>query len=225
VLDFLVIGAHPDDESAITGILLKAKNQGKKTGLICLTKGEAGGFALKETRVKELRMAADLMKLDYFKHMDFPDAGVEFSTESVEKIIPLLREAQPQVVLTIHPDDYHPDHVAVSRIVDRAVFVAGLKKYSTDDQTWHPKQVLYFSLDPRTNPKRPDIIMDITDVYEDKMKVVKCHASQKVSEFIELMSRQYGGLGGFEYGEALYMKQPLRLDTVEALLSENKIGR
>ncbi|WP_432664272.1 PIG-L deacetylase family protein [Wukongibacter baidiensis] len=225
MLDFLVITAHPDDEFAVTGILLKAKKQGKKIGLICFTRGEAGGFALKETRVKELKNAADLLELDYFKHLDFPDAGVEFNSESVERIVPLLREAEAQVILTLHPEDYHPDHVAVSRIVDRAVFVAGLKKHSDDEKTWHPKQVLYFSLDSRTNSKRPDIIFDVTDVFEKKLEVVKCHESQQVSKFAEIRAKSLGGLGGFEYGEALYIKQPLRLDNVDSLISNNKIGR
>lgn len=225
MLDYLVIGAHPDDESAVAGILLKAKKEGKKAGLICLTKGESGGFALKETRVEELKKAAELMELDYFKHLDFPDAGIEFNTESVEKLIPYLREAEAQVVLTLHPDDYHPDHLATSKIVDRAIFVAGLKKHASDDKTWHPKQVLYFSLDRRTNQSRPDIIIDISDVYDKKLEVVKCHDSQMIAQYVELYARFMGGLGGFEYGEGLYIRQPLRLSAVSTLLSNNKIGR
>ncbi|WP_105616552.1 PIG-L family deacetylase [Vallitalea okinawensis] len=225
MIDFLVVGAHPDDESVVTGLLLKAKKEGKKTGLICFTKGEAGGFATKEDRVRELKNAAELLELDYFKHLDHPDAGVEYGIEAVEELVPLLREASPQVVLTIHPDDYHPDHVAVSKTVDRAVFVAGLKKHSSDDKTWHPKQVLYFSLDPRTNSQRPDMIIDISDVYEKKLEVVGCHQSQGIAQFVELSAKQMGMLGGFEYGEGLYIRQPFRLSDINALLSQNKIGR
>lgn len=224
MIDFLFIGAHPDDESSITGMLLKAKQEGKTTGVICFTKGEAGGFATKEQRVDELRHAADILELDYFKHLDFPDAGITFTEEALEALIPLLVESQPQVVITIHPDDYHPDHKAVSQIVDRAVFVAGLKKHM-GEKTWHPKQVLYTSLDKRTNQKRPDIIVDITDVYHKKLEVVGCHASQEIAPYVELGARYLGGLGGFEYGEGLYIRQPLRLSTVDALLSKNKIGR
>lgn len=225
MIDYLVIGAHPDDESSVTGLLLKAKKEGKKTGLICFTKGEAGGFATKEDRVRELKNAAELLDLDYFRHLDHPDAGVEYTTEAVEELVPLLREASPQVVLTIHPDDYHPDHVAVSKIVDRAVFVAGLKKHSNDDKTWHPKQVLYFSLDKRTNARRPDVIIDITDVYDKKLEVVACHETQQIAQYVELGAKQMGMLGGFTYGEGLYIRQPLRLSHVDALLSQNKIGR
>jgi len=225
MLDYLVVAAHPDDECAVAGILLTAKLKGLKTGLITFTQGEAGGFASRETRVQEFRKAAELLELDYAEILDFPDAGVEFSGSAVERLIPLLRKASPRVVLTIHPEDYHPDHLAVSRITDRAVFTAGLKKYSGDGKTWHPNQVLYFSLDPRTNPGRPDLIFDITPVFERKRKVLEAYASQEITEFLETGSRQAGILGGFSRGEGLYLRQPLRLTDPSVLLNENKIGR
>ncbi|MCG8400592.1 MAG: PIG-L family deacetylase, partial [Firmicutes bacterium] len=208
MVDFLFIGAHPDDESSIAGLLLKAKLEGKKTGIVCFTRGESGGFAEKDTRVKELKEAVEYMELDYFKHLEFPDAGVIFSEETVNALIPLLVESQPQVVITIHPDDYHPDHKAVSQTADRAVFVAGLKKHM-GEKTWHPKQVLYTSLDKRSNKYRPDIIVDITDVFEKKLEAAGCHKSQDIAKYVEPCARYYGGLGGFEYGEGLYIRQPL----------------
>ena len=225
MIDYLVVTAHPDDETAVAGLLLQAKAKGLTTGLICLTKGEAGGFAESQTRTEELKKAAELLELDFFRHLDFPDAGIEFSGEAVEKLVPLMREAAARVVLTIHPDDYHPDHLAVSRLVDRVVFVAGLKKHSDDDKTWHPNQVLYYSLDPRSNKNRPDIIFDVTDVYGKKLEVLRAHASQEIEPFIDELSRVYGRMGGFTHGEGLYIRQPLRLNDPKVFLNNNKIGK
>ncbi len=225
MLDYLVVTAHPDDECAVAGLLLQARSAGLKTGLICLTKGESGGFAEKETRVKELAAAVEILGLEYFRHLDFPDAGIEFNTQGVEILVPLLQETRARVILTIHPDDYHPDHKAVSYLVDRAVFVAGLKKSSEAGQTWHPNQVLYFSLDFRTNARRPDIIFDITGFIDTKRKVMEAHASQEVASVLEAMARSMGMLGGFAYGEGLYIGQPLRLASAECLLNSSKIGR
>ncbi|MCH4888977.1 carbohydrate esterase [Acidaminobacter sp. JC074] len=224
MLDYLFIGAHPDDESSVVGMMLKAKNEGKKTGVVILTKGEAGGFATKNTRVEELKKAAEMMDLDVCINLDFPDAGVEFNMTTVDAIIKVLVEHKPKVVLTLHSEDYHPDHRAVSQSVDRAVFVAGLKKHM-GNETWHPQQVLYVSLDQRTNPHRPDLIIDITEVYSLKEKVVSSYESQGILPFVEKHASYYGGLGGFKYGEGLYIKQPLRISTVSSLLNKSKIGR
>ncbi|NLZ77358.1 MAG: carbohydrate esterase, partial [Spirochaetales bacterium] len=156
MLDFLVVTAHPDDESAIAGFLLSAKKQGYKTGIICLTKGESGGFATKEERVREFEEATALLGFDWVRILDFPDAGIEVSTSAVETLIPLFRETEAKTIITLHPEDYHPDHRAVAALVDRVVFVAGLKKHSTDDTTWHPAQVLSIALDARRATRRAD---------------------------------------------------------------------
>lgn len=224
MLDILVVTAHPDDEFVVSGIMLKAKREGKKVGLICHTRGESGGFATKQTRVDELKNCVEYMKLDYFKHLNYPDAGMEFNTETTMNLVELLRETKPQVIFTLHELDYHPDHVAVSKTVDRAVFVAGLKREG-DAGTWHPKQVLYFGLDHRTNPRRPDVIFDIGDVIEEKQKAADFHASQGVGGAVKSMAKRFGRLGGFEYGEGVFIKQPLRLSDVNCLFSENKIGK
>lgn len=224
MLDYLFIGAHPDDESSVMGLMLKAKAAGKKTGVVILTKGEAGGFATEDTRIQELKKASAILDLDVCTHLDFPDAGVIFSEKTVQEILPILVEHQPKVIITLHPDDYHPDHRAVSFSVDRAIFVAGLKKHM-GEKTWHPEQVLYVSLDQRTNQKRPDIILNIEDVYEKKVRAVGSYESQEILPFLERHASYYGALGGFSYGEGFYIKQPLRVDDVTCFLNKSKTGR
>ncbi|MGD1822901.1 MAG: PIG-L deacetylase family protein [Pleomorphochaeta sp.] len=224
MLDILFIGAHPDDEQAIAGTLLLAKKEGLKTGAIILTKGESGGFASKETRVKELNQAAIVMDLDYLKNLDFEDSNVEFSREAVDKIIPYLVETKPKIIITIHPDDYHPDHLAVSKIVDRTVFVAGLKKYM-GDETWHPCQLLYVSLDSRTNEKRPDILINIDEVISEKIKSMKCYRSQQIDEHLLIGCKNLGTLAGCEYAEGLYNRQPIVLDKINSLITKKQYGR
>lgn len=218
MIDILTITAHPDDaEIGVGGILLNAKKQGLKTGLIICTRGESGGIVPMATRVQEAEAAAKIMGYDYFRQLDFPDAGVEVNAANIERLIPLVRECAPQIVLTIHPDDYHPDHKAVSQLVDKTVFVAGLKKHAADTSTWHPHQFFYFSLDPRTNTKRPDIIVDISDVWEEKKKTLNAHGSQKVTDFVERWTQYLGMLGKFPYGEGLYLKQAVKISTIEKL--------
>lgn len=225
MLDFLVITAHPDDEMAVAGLLLKAKKAKYITGLICLTKGESGGFATKEERVAEINAAAKVLGLEYLRILDFPDAGVEATSEGVQTLIPLLRECEARTILTIHPEDYHPDHRAVSALVDRATFVAGLNKYGSDGKTWHPSQVLHFSLDPKRNLRRPDIVMDISDVKQQWLKAIACYPSQEIQPMLEGWASYTGSLGGFPLAEGLYHQMPLRLQDIESLLNTSKGGR
>lgn len=220
MLDYLVITAHPDDETAIAGLLLSAKSRGLSTGLICLTRGEAGAYTKMETRLNEMEKAVKLLDLDYFRHLTFPDAGVEFSTESMNILIPLLRETEARIVLTIHPEDHHPDHLAVSRLVDRAVFTAGLRKNSPDGGTWHPEQIFYFALDPKINSSKPDIIIDVTAFHQEKLKVIAAHKSQPIESFIVNGSAYLGILGGVQWGEGLYTRQPLCLSDPGLLLKK-----
>lgn len=218
MVNILAITAHPDDaEIGVGGILLKAKRHGLKTGLIVCTGGENSGYASKTERRREAEAGAAVLELDYVRFLDFPDAGVEVNTANMQTLIPLIRECAPEVVLTIHPQDYHPDHQAVSHLVDRTVFVAGLKKHAVDAITWYPHQFFYFSLDPRTNTKRPDIIVDISDVWAEKKKALDAHASQKVTEFAEEWARYLGMLGKCAYGEGLYLKHALKISTIEGL--------
>jgi LmbE family N-acetylglucosaminyl deacetylase len=170
-----------------------------------------------KTRVQEAETAAEILKLDYFQQLDFPDAGVEVNASNMERLIPLVRECVPRTVLTINPDDYHPDHQAVSHLVEKTVFVAGLKKHSIDNTTWHPRQFFYFSLDPWTNRKHPDIIVDISDVWEQKKKALAAHASQEITSPVERWAQHLGMLGKCSYGEGLYLKHPLKISDIEML--------
>lgn len=218
MVDMLAITAHPDDaEIGVGGILLKAKRQGLKTGLIICTRGENSGYASKTERSHEASAGAALLELDYVRFLDFPDAGVEVNTANMECLIPLIRVCAPDVVLTIHPQDYHPDHYAVSQLVERTIFVAGLKKYAPDDTTWHPHQFFYFSLDPRTNTHRPEIIVDISDVWAEKKKALDAHASQNVTKSAEEWARYLGMLGKCAYGEGLYLKHAFKISTINGL--------
>ena len=79
------------------------------------TRGESGGYAQKCVREEEAEKAAAILQLDYFAMLDFPDAGMYFSKEAVDALIPHLRKCSPRFVLTLLEEDYHPDHTALQR--------------------------------------------------------------------------------------------------------------
>lgn len=224
MLDILFIGAHPDDEGNISGTLIKARKAGKKVGILTLTKGEAGGFTGGEIREIEMINATKIIGTTYFKHMDFPDAKLRDNEELVQAIIDVLVETTPRTVITTYPIDCHPDHIAVSKAVDRALFMAGLNEY-IGEKSWDLKQVFYLSLDSSANSKKPDLILDVTDVIEEKYAATKCHASQGVADPQMKIAERNGKLGGFKYGEALYRgvtrQHPVKLKSFMPLLVED----
>ena len=218
MVDLLAVTAHPDDlEVCASGIFLKAKKEGLRTGLIVLTRGESGGHAEMETRLSEAREGAARMGIDEFHQMDFPDAGLSFTNEAVEKVAPVIRSCAARVILTLHPDDYHPDHVAASQIARAAAFTGGLNKYASDGSDWHYDAILYMSADRRTNPRRPDLLVDITEEAVGKRAACAAHASQRIEEFAMELSRQDGALISAPYAEGLYLHQALPLHSLRSL--------
>lgn len=219
MLDLCAICAHPDDlEVCCGGIFIKAAQEGLKTGAILLTRGEAGGHASMQQRIQEAQQGAALLALSFFEQLSFPDAALMCERQTIDAVIPLLRAASPRLIFTLHPDDYHPDHVAASRITDAAAFAAGLKKYSADQTDWHYEALYYFSADPRSNPRRPDILVDISDVMEKKLAACRAHASQRVEEYADAYSRSLGAQAGVAFAEGLYAKRALTIPSISRLL-------
>ena len=144
-MDLLVVVPNPDDESfGAGGALLLAKEAGLKTGVLTLTRGEAGrtlGLCppeeLPQVRVEELKRAAAVLQVDYLEVLDYPNAlpegaqgergpatgrGLADHPEAVEAIRTRLLRLRPRFVLTFPPDGIngHPDHVAASRYAREA---------------------------------------------------------------------------------------------------------
>lgn len=221
MVDLLAVCAHPDDlEVCVGGIFAKAKKEGLKTGLVIFTRGESGGYAEQNVREAEGQKAASILDLDYFEMLNFPDAGMYFEKAAVDALIPHLRKCSPKYILTLHEDDYHPDHVAVSKITKAACFTAGLKKHSQDDTDWHYDAILYFGPDHKRNKKRPDIYVDITDVIEIKKQACAAHASQKILDPAVELAKEYGRAAGVEYAEGLFLSESITLDSISGLMKK-----
>jgi LmbE family N-acetylglucosaminyl deacetylase len=73
-LDILAIAAHPDDiELGCSGVLLMEKMQGKKTGIVDLTRGELGSRGNPDLRAKEAARAATILQLDARENLGMAD--------------------------------------------------------------------------------------------------------------------------------------------------------
>ena len=107
-LDFLAFGAHPDDvELGCGATIAKLVSQGKKVGIVDLTKGELGTRGSAEIRTKETNEASKILGITVRENMDFKDGFFRNDEEHQLKIIQVIRKYQPDFVFCNAPDDRH----------------------------------------------------------------------------------------------------------------------
>lgn len=225
-LDLLAFASHPDDvELSCSGTLIKHIKAGKKAGVVDLTRGELGTRGDVETRNKESKASAEIMKLSIRENLDLPDGFLNEDEASLKKIIIAIRKYQPEIVLCNAVSDRHPDHGLGSKLVSRACFLSGLVKIETGQAVWRPKAVYHYIQDRFI---QPDLVVDISDVFEERMKSVMAFQSQffnsgskepetpiSTYEFLEnLKGRllQMGRLINVNYGEGFTVERPVGIN-------------
>jgi LmbE family N-acetylglucosaminyl deacetylase len=170
----LAVLAHPDDETfGMGGTLAYYARQGDAVHLICATRGEVGevdekfmqGFqSIAERRESELRCAAGILGLAGVHFLGYRDSGMPGSPDNshpnalaaapleevASRVAHLIRQLQPQVVLTFDPiGGYkHPDHIAIQRATLRAFMLAGAADCKDELPPYQP-QKLYYHVFPK----------------------------------------------------------------------------
>jgi N-acetylglucosamine malate deacetylase 1 len=219
----LAVSAHPDDlEICCAGTLAKYAQQGVKVSMAVSTDGGAGHMhippkELGEIRHREAEKAAKLIGADFY-WLGFKDAFLFEDIDSRMRFIEVIRKAKPDVIITHDPQDYHPDHRAVSRLMFDASFESGLKNIATESPFHAGVQPLIY-FDKITGAGfDPTEFVDITDTFDIKREMLACHESQiqwlkdhdnvDFFDMMETLSRARGYQCGVKYAEAF------RIETV-----------
>ena len=235
-VDVLAIFAHPDDvELTVGGTLLKLKNLGYRTAALDVTRGEMGTRGTPEIRAGEADDAAKIMKLDLRRNLALADGHVWNDESSRTKLVRVLRELKPRVLLTHQFDDPHPDHNHISLLVREAARLASMKNYDreTGDQKIAAPIVAHSVFSQRVTPS---FVVDVSEFAHAKMEAVRAHASQFYNpnsnepetrltakgflDEIELRMRFFGSLIGTTAGEPFYVREVLNVADPFALLTE-----
>src|SRR5215467_6714816 len=181
-LDVLAIGVHPDDvELGCSGTLINELKLGKKAGILDLTQGELGTRGTVETRYTESAAAAKVIGVQVRENLKMRDGFFRNDEEHQLKLIQAIRKYQPEIILANVLDDRHPDHGRAGHLIADASFLSGLAKIITKDEQgkaqekWRPKYILHYLQDWY---HEPDILVDISDVFEQRMKSIECYTSQ-----------------------------------------------
>lgn len=180
-LDILAFGVHPDDvELGCAGTIMAAIDQGKKVGIVDLTRGELGTRGTPTTRTQEAAAAAKIMGVDVRENLDMADGFFVNDEAHQRKIIALIRKYQPDVILANAPEDRHPDHGRSAKLVSDAAFLSGLRKVETihdgtTQQAWRPAYTFHYIQDRFI---QPSFVIDITKYMDRKIEAVLAYGTQ-----------------------------------------------
>jgi N-acetylglucosamine malate deacetylase 1 len=216
-IDLLAFGAHPDDaELGAAGTLIRAARSGSRTGIVTLTRGEMGSRGSLAERAAEFDAAAAAMGLGHHAMLDLPDGRLASDDRSREAVVRVLRDVRPSIVLAPYWEDRHPDHSAASRIVQDAVFLAGLARLDTGQEPHRPAEIVYYMA---AWEFEPSFVVDISAQFEQKQAVLRCYGSQlhnpdrrstepgtfisseHYGQLLAARAAHYGRLIGKAYGE------------------------
>ena len=236
-LDILAIGAHPDDvEMSAGATIAKEIANGKKVGILDLTRGELGTRGSAEIRDKEAETAAKILGISFRKNLGFADGFFINNTASKLEIIKIIRKYRPDVVLCNAIDDRHIDHGKGSKMVSDACFLSGLRKIETHHEgnhqhEWRPNHVYHYI---QWKDITPDFVVDVTGFMDIKMESVRAYksqffdpdskepetpiSSQNAIDSIEYRCRNFGRLIGVEHAEGFTTERHPAVDSLFDLI-------
>jgi N-acetylglucosamine malate deacetylase 1 len=222
--DILAIAAHRDDvEQTCGGTLLRSASRGLRTAILDLTQDEAGTRGTAEDRAREAADAAKILGVSWRQALDLPDGSIANTLENRLKIVRVLRELRPRVVILPYWQARHPDHAIVASLGYEACFLSGLGTIDAglDIGTLphRPFKIVYASLYADV---RPSFIVDITPFIEQRHASLMAYRSQyanqsagsalfvpeeEIRERTFAEARHYGLLAGVKYGEPFVQKE------------------
>ncbi|KIA91710.1 GlcNAc-PI de-N-acetylase [Pedobacter kyungheensis] len=232
-LDILVIAVHPDDaELCCSGTILKHIAQGKKVGIVDLTRGELGTRGTAETRDEEAADSAKILGLHVRENLGMRDGFFQNDEFHRLEVVKVIRKYQPEIILSNALEDRHPDHGRAGDLVFDSVFLSGLPKIETvlngvKQEAHRPRLLLQYIQDRYL---RPDIIVDISDHMDTKIKSIQAFKTQFYNpdvagqqtyisspEFFESVigrAREFGKSIAATFGEGFTSRKLLGVDNL-----------
>jgi bacillithiol biosynthesis deacetylase BshB1 len=236
-IDILAIGAHPDDvELGCSATLAKEIANGKKVGILDLTRGELGTRGTAEIRDEEAANAAEILGVKFRHNLEFSDGFLVNNAASQLEIIKIIRKYQPEIVLCNAIDDRHIDHGKASKLASDACFLSGLQKIETiqdgnHQKAWRPKHVYHYI---QWKNIEPDFVVDVTGFLEKKLETVFAYKSQfhqkeadepetpisstNFRDSITYRAQDLGRLIGTEYGEGFTVERYAAVNSIFDLI-------
>jgi 4-oxalomesaconate hydratase len=188
----LVISAHAADFVwRAGGAIALAAARGEQVTVLCLSYGERGESAsawragqtldeVKALRRDEATRAAGVLgaKIAFLDAGDYP---LRDTDELADRIVTVFREVNPDVVLThALADPYNQDHPTAAQLALRARVLAQAAGYpAPGEPIGAPPVFLFEPHQPEMCGFKPDLLLDITPVFDTKRNAMECMAAQQ----------------------------------------------
>lgn len=187
----LAIAAHPDDiEFLMAGTMLRLRERGWELHYFNLCDGCLGSTSMDEAatrtvRLREARAAAALLGATHYPPIE-RDMELLYTIERMRQVAAVVRQSNPDVVLTHAPVDYMEDHQNASRLAVSATFSRGMPNFKTLPP-FPPidKPVAVYHAQPHGHQTplgewvHAGLWVDVANVFSQKEAALACHASQR----------------------------------------------
>ncbi|ENQ3077785.1 bacillithiol biosynthesis deacetylase BshB1 [Bacillus cereus] len=223
-LHILAFGAHADDvEIGMAGTIAKYTKQGYEVGICDLTEANLSSNGTVELRKQEALKAARVLGVQERLNLAIPDRGLYMKEEYIQEIVKIIRTYKPQLVFVPFYEDRHPDHANCAKLVEEAIFSAGIRKYMPEIAP-HRVQSLYFYM--INGFHKPDFCIDISSYISDKVAALEAYESQFTKgpdgvitpltegyvETVVAREKMFGKEVGVKYAEGFMSKKSILLD-------------
>ena len=180
----LAVGAHPDDlEILCGGTLARYVQEGHEVVMCHATRGDRGSFVhtseeIARIRSEEAKRAAGICGAEEAT-LGLSDGEVNAADPDQRRlVIDLVREAEPDVIITHHPGDYMGDHNETSKLVFECSFHATLPLLETAKPSYGKVTPIYYMETLMGLGFQPTEYVDVSSVIDTKTSMLEAHATQ-----------------------------------------------
>lgn len=237
--EVLAIGAHPDDlELGIGGTIALLVEQGHSVAMLDLTRARLSTRGTPENRAVEAENAARVLGVKTRLNLDVDEGSIDSNPNNIQKLVSVIRQVSPLLILAPYWEDRHPDHAASSRLVHDAVFWSGVVKYGDQHPPTRPSRVAYYFAHWESTPT---FVVDVSTTFERKMTAGREYHSQfdlapgeepptyisRPDFFDRVRARgaYWGSRIGVQYGEAFLVREMTRVsDILEWTSNQGVVG-
>jgi LmbE family N-acetylglucosaminyl deacetylase len=185
-LRIIAIGAHPDDcDIQFGGTAAKLAHAGHRVKFLALTNGDAGhqtiaGAPLAKRRFLEAQESARRLGIEEYQILDNHDGELMPTLEVRRQVIRAIREWKADIVLAPRPNDYHPDHRYTGVLVQDAAYMVVVPNVVSDTAPLENNPIFLYYEDSfeKPAPFRPDVVVSIDSVWDQKVHALDAHVSQ-----------------------------------------------
>lgn len=185
-LRILAIGAHPDDcDIKFGGTAARFAKAGHAVKFLSVTNGDAGhqtlgGAALAKRRFLETQESARRLGIMEYEVLDNHDGELVPSLEVRRQVIRVIRKWKADIVIAPRPNDYHPDHRYTGVLVQDAAYMVVVPNVVADTAPLERNPIFLYYQDgfQKPAPFRPDVVVPLDSVWDQKINAMDAHVSQ-----------------------------------------------